>query len=205
MNLMYCQSCGKELTTGAAFCASCGARVGAYSPAEYWWGWGRWRWERERERRAWHDMEPVDAAWGAVRAVGFLVIIGLTIAYYPDVLVLLFRYLESWGSYGYPVLPPRALGEVIIFLFTAGGVWGMGSAGARLALSSRLRETMRDAVGGAFSLYVAFIFTQFYAGTTRGAGLVLLFFLGLAAMVLVNAIISHFVPRLRGASQPPST
>lgn len=200
---MYCQSCGNELTPGAAFCASCGSRVGAYSPADFWWGWGRWRWERER--RPWRDGGPADAVWGAVRAVGILVIIGLTIAYYPDVFVLLFRYLESWGSYGYPVLPPRALGEVAIFLFSASGAWGIVSAGVRFALTSRLRETMHDIVGGVFSVYVAFIFTQFYAGTVRGAGLVLLFFLGLAGMVIVDAIVSHFVPRRRGPRQVPPT
>lgn len=191
---MYCQSCGKELTPGAAFCASCGARVGANPPVDYWWG-GRRRWKGTHESNPWRDREPADAAWGAVRAVGFLVVIGLTIAYYPDVFVLFFRYLGSWGAYGYPVLPPRALGEVIIFLFMAGGVWGIVSAAARLALSSHLRKAMHDVVGGAFSVYLAFVLTRFYAEMIRGAGLALLFFLGLAAVVLIDAIIGHFVPR----------
>lgn len=190
---MYCQSCGKELTAGAAYCASCGAKVGAPVPPAFWWGWRKWEWER----KPWRDWEPADPAWGAVRAVGFLIILGMTIVYYPDVFVLFFRYLGSWGSYGYPVLPPRALGEVIIFLFTASGAWGVVSAGLRLVFSNRLRETVRDVVGGLFSLYVAFIFTQFYAGTIHGTGLVLAFFLGLAAMVLVNAVAAHALPRRR--------
>ncbi len=193
---MYCQRCGKELPQDAAYCANCGAKVGGYTPAEYWWG----RWERERERHR-HDWEPADAAWGAVRAVGFLVVIGLTIARFPDVFALILRYLESWGTYGYPVLPPSALGQVIIFLFTASGVWGLVSSGLWLAFSTRLRRPLRDVVGAVFSLYVAYAFTQFYAGTIRGSGLVLAFFIGLAGVVLFNALIAHFVPRRKGPRQ----
>jgi len=195
---MYCHKCGKELPQDAAYCANCGARVGGYTPAEYW--WGRWDRDRDRERHR-HDWEPADAAWGALRAVGFLVVIGLTIARFPDVFVLILRYLESWGTYGYPVLPPSALGQVIVFFLTAGGVWGLVSSGLRLAFSGRLRRPLRDIVGDVFSLYVAYAFAQFYARTIRGAGLVLAFFIGLAAVVLVNALITHFVPRRRGTRQ----
>jgi len=188
---MYCQKCGKELPQNSAYCPSCGAKAGGYSSADYW--WERRRWERERRpRREW---DPMDAAWGAVRAVGFLIIIGLTIVLYPDVFVLLFRYLESWGTYGYPVLPPYALGQVIIFLFTASGVWGLVSSGLRLGLSSRLRRPMRDIVSAVFALYVAYTLSQFYGRTIRGAEFVLAFFVGLAVMVIINALITHYVPR----------
>ena len=191
---MYCQRCGKELAPGATYCHNCGARVGEYSPADWWWTWRRERWAR-------HDWEPVDAAWGAVNGVGFLIIIGLMVFWYPDVFTLVVRYLESWGTYGHPVLPSHALGQVIIFLFTAGGFWGLASSGLRLAFTSRFARPLRGIVGALFSLYVAFIFSQFYSNTIHGAGLVLAFFVGLAAMVLVNALISHFVPRRRGQKQ----
>jgi len=199
---MYCQRCGKELPPDAAYCASCGARVGGYSPVDYWWEWRGRRWEREGRQR--HEWEPADAAWGVVRAVGFLMIVGLTIAWYPDVFVLFFRYLGSWGTYGYPVLPPYALGQVIIFLFTASGVWGLASSALRLAFSSRLRRPVRNIVGAVFSLYVAYIFTQFYARTIRGAGLVLAFFVGLAAMVLANALVTHLLPRRKASARESS-
>ena len=196
---MYCQRCGKELPPDAAYCANCGARVGGYSPADLWWEWRGRRWEREGRPR--HEWEPVDAAWGAVRAVGFLIIIGLTIAWYPDVFVLFFRYLGSWGTHGYPVLPPFALGQVIVFLFTASGVWGLASSAMRLVFSSRLRRPVRNIVGAVFSLYVAYIFTQFYARAIRGAGLVLAFFVGLAAMVLANALVTHLLPRRKASTR----
>jgi len=197
---MYCYKCGKELPQDAGYCANCGTRVREHSPADFWWGtWGRREWQREGwQRREW---EPADAAWGAVRAVGFLVILGLTVAWYPDVFILFFRYLASWGAYGYPVLPPYALGQVIIFLFTAGGVWGLVSSGLRLAFTSRFRRPMRDIVGAVFSLYVAYLFTQFYDRTIRGAELVFAFFVGLAAVVLVNALIRHYLPRRMSPSR----
>jgi hypothetical protein len=194
---MYCQACGKELTPGAAYCASCGAKVGGTPPADWWWERQRERWERRQERWERHEWEPVDAAFGAVRGVGFLVVIGLTIFLYPNVFALVIKYLESWGTYGHPVLPPRALGNVMIFLFTASGAWGLVSAGLRLAFTSRFARSLREIVGALFSLFVAFILTEFYGNAIRGAGLVLLFFIGLAVMVLVNTLVRHFVPRLR--------
>ncbi len=192
---MFCQRCGKELAPGAMYCHNCGARVGEYPPADWWWTW-------RRERREHQDWEPIDAVWGAISGVGYLIIIGLTVFSYPDVFTLIVKYLESWGTYGHPVLPPHALGLAMIFLFTAGGVWGIVTSGLRLAFTRRLARPLRGVVGGVFSLYVAFILEQFYARGVGGAGLVLVFFVGLAVMVLVDSLISHFVPRRRGQKEP---
>jgi len=195
---MYCQKCGKELALGAAFCQNCGARVAEHSPADWWWTWRRERWER-------HDWEPIDAAWGAITGVGYLIIIGLLIFWYPDVFALLVKYLESWGTYGHPVLPGHALGEALIFLFSACGVWGILSSGGRLALTRRVARPLHGVVSGLFSLYVAFILTSFYAKAINGAGLVLAFFVGLAAMVVTNALITFFIPRRRAPRQMPTS
>ncbi len=194
---MYCHRCGKELAPGADYCHSCGARVGEYSPAEWWWTWRRERWERR-------DWEPVDAVWGAVSAVGFLIIFGLTIARYPDVFTLVVRYFESWQAYNHPVLPPHALGQVMVFFFTACGIWGLASAGARLAFTGRLRRPLRDVVGALFSFYIAFVLSQFYDKTISGVELVLAFFVGLAVLVIVDAMISFFIPR-RWRSRGPAS
>lgn len=195
---MYCQSCGKELAPGATYCHNCGARVGEYSPVD-WWTWRSDRWERRVRDR--HDWEPVDAAWGAVRGVGYLIIIGLAVFWYPDVFTLIIKYLESWGTFGHPVLPSHSLGVVIIFVLATGGIWGIVTSGLRLVLTTRVARSLRGVVGGVFSLYVALIFNQFYARNYSGAGLVLLFFVGLAGMVLADAMIWHFMPRRRGPKQ----
>jgi len=114
------------------------------------------------------------------------------------------KYFESWGTYGHPVLPSYTLGQPTIFVFAAGGVWGVVSSGFRLALSSRFAKSLTGATGGMFSLYVAFILNRFYTKAIDGAGLVLVFFLGLAVLVLVNAMITHFVPRRRGSRPTPA-
>jgi len=194
---MYCQKCGKELAPDAAYCHSCGARVGEYSPADWWWERHRWRWERREEMRSRHDWDPIDAAWGAVTGVGYLIIIGLMIFWYPDVFTLVVRYLESWGTYGHPVLPGHALGQVLIFLFTSCGVWGILTSGLRLVLTSRVARPLRGVVGGLFSLYVGFILNSFYGRALSGAGLALAFFVGLAAMIVADAMISFFFPHRR--------
>jgi hypothetical protein len=201
---MYCQRCGKELASGAAYCQYCGTKVGEYSPADWWWERQRWRWERREERRERHDWEPIDAAWGAVAGVGYLIIIGLMVFWYPDVLTLVVKYLESWGTYGHPVLPGHALGQAMIFLFASCGVWGIVTSGLRLVLTSRLTKSLRGVVGGLFSLYIAFILGSFYGRALSGAGLVLAFFVGLAAMIVVDSMISLFVPRRRLPKQPPT-
>jgi len=201
---MYCQRCGKELASGAAYCQYCGARAGEYSPADWWWERQRWRWERREERRERHDWEPIDAAWGAVTGVGYLIIIGLMVFWYPDVLTLVVKYLESWGTYGRPVLPGHALGQVMIFLFASCGVWGVVTSGLRLVLTSRLTKALRGVVGGLFSLYIAFILASFYGRAINGAGLVLAFFVGLAAMIIVDSMISLFIPRRRLPKQSPT-
>ncbi len=200
---MYCHQCGKELAPGAAYCHSCGARTGE-SPPEAWWSERqRERWEHRRERWESREWSPIDAAWGAVTGVGYLIIIGLTIFYYPDVFNLLGKYFESWGTYGYPVLPNHALGRVLIFLFTASGVWGILSSATRLAITSRLSRPLRGIVSALFSLYLAYILTRFYDGALTGAALVLAFFVGLAIMIVASAMIRHFVPRRMGPKQAP--
>lgn len=202
---MYCQRCGKELAPDAAYCHNCGAKVGESSPSDWWWERQReWR-ERRRERWERRDWEPLDAAWGAISGFGYLIIIGLTVFWYPDVLTLTIKYLESWGTYGHPVLPSSTLGKPIIFLFATSGAWGIVSNGLRLALTSRVARPARGIAGALFSLYFAFILDQFYAKALGGAGLVLAFFVGLAAVVLADAMIWHFLPRRKPAKQPPAT
>jgi hypothetical protein len=148
-----------------------------------------------------HEWEPIEAAFGAIRGVGFLVVIGLTIFLYPDVFTLVIKYFESWGNYGYPVLPAKALGQAMIFLFTASGAWGLVSAGLRLAFTNRFARSLREIVGAMFSLYFASILSEFYAGAMKGAGLVFLFFIGLAAVVMANTLIWHYIPHHKAQRQ----
>jgi zinc ribbon protein len=193
--MAYCSSCGKELSEGAVYCIHCGARVGGSD-------FGR-RWEHDWERRWRYERRERDGWWGAVSAFGFLIILGLTISRYPDVFSLLGAYFQSWGAHGYPILPGFALGQVVIFVFVAGGVWGLISGCLRFAFTDSFARPMRSIVGALFSLYVASLFTRLYAGAIRGSGLVLAFFVGLAFVVIANAVIAYFLPRRLGARPRP--
>jgi hypothetical protein len=186
--MAFCSNCGKQLTEGADYCIYCGSRVGG---ASHYGG----RWDRDWERRWRHDRRERDGWWGAVSAFGFLIVVGLTISTYPNVFSLLGTYLQSWGTHGYPVLPNSELGKVIVFLLVASGVWGLVSACLRFAFTSSLRRPLINVVGALFSLYLANAFTRFYAGEIRGAGLVLAFFVGLAIVIIADAVVSLAVPR----------
>lgn len=185
--MTYCSKCGKELTEGADYCVHCGTRVGGSS--------FDWRRERDWERHWRHERREKDGWWGAVTAFGFLIILGLTISRYPDVFTLLGVYLQSWGTHGYPILPGFALGQVIIFLLVAGGVWGLVAACLRFGFTDSFARPMRNIVGALFSLYLASEFTRFYAGEIRGSGLAIAFFVGLAVVVIANGVIAYLVPR----------
>jgi hypothetical protein len=195
--MTFCTRCGKELKEGDDFCSRCGARVGGEGAGGRWEGrWGD-HWELRWQRHRWRETER-DGLWGAFRGFGFLIILGLAVILYPDVFSLIVLYFKSWGTHGYPVLPGHALGDVIVFLLYAGGVWGLFTSLLRLVFSHRLRRPLRHAVGALFSLYFAYALTRFYAGAMRGSGLVFAFFVGLACLVLANALIFALVPRRRG-------
>jgi hypothetical protein len=194
--LPFCSKCGKELSPGADYCIYCGTK------ASVTWTSDRWR-EREWRRTRRYERREGDGWWGAVSAFGFLVIIGLTISNYPNVLSLINAYLVSWGAHGQPILPGRALGRVIIYFLTACGVWGLIIACMRFAFTNAISRPMRDVVGALFVLYVAGAFSQFYAGSITGSALVVAFFIGLAVMIIANAAIALFLPHQFGVRPRP--
>ncbi|MGD0478349.1 MAG: zinc ribbon domain-containing protein [Nitrososphaerales archaeon] len=188
--MAFCSKCGKELAPDAAFCHSCGAKVGEAPPfvGGMHRGWERnHRWRREGRER--------NGRWGALSVFGFLLIIGLTISRYPDVFAKMDTYFDSWGMYGHPVLPAQGLGQIVIYFLTVCGIWGLIAAALRFAFTNSLSRPMRDMVGALFALYVADSFSQFYAHTITGSDLVLAFFVGLAMVIIADVAIVIFFPR----------
>jgi hypothetical protein len=129
-----------------------------------------------------------------VSAFGFLLIVGLTISQYPDVFARMDAYFDSWGVYGHPVLPAYGLGQIVIYFLTISGIWGLVVAALRLAFTNSFSRPMRDIVGALFALYVASSFSQFYARTFTGSGLVIAFFVGLAIVIIADVAIGIFLP-----------
>jgi len=185
--MKYCHNCGKEIPQGADYCPECGYHIAYVSPARNWWNWN-WNYDRNRYRRD-NDW------WGLVTALGFLVVIGLTIAAYPDAFSRLIKYLESFATYGHPVLPSYNLGQVLIYLFNLSGIWGLIAAALRFFVTGSASRAARDGVGAIFSLYTASILTRFYAGFFNGWGLVGMWIVGLVILIIADALITFFVPR----------
>jgi len=176
-----CSNCGKEIPQDSIYCPVCGSNL-ATSPARTWWNSDQ-RYGRDND---W---------WGIVTAVGFFVIILLTIAAYPDVFSKIVKYLESFGTYGHPVLPSYGLGQIMIYFFNLSGIWGLISAALRFFLTGSASRATRDGVGAIFALYTASILTRFYAGSFNGWGLVSMWVVGLVIVIIADALITFFVPR----------
>jgi hypothetical protein len=183
--MRYCNNCGKEIPQDAVYCPECGSSIAVGASPRTWWNRNS---ERNRYGRE-NDW------WGLVTAIGFLVIIGLTIAAYPDVFSRVIRYLESFGTYGHPVLPPYYLGQVMIYLLNLSGVWGIIAAALRFVLTGSASRAARDGVGAIFSLCTASILTRFYEGFFNGWGLVGMWIVGLVILIIADALITFFVPR----------
>jgi hypothetical protein len=96
--------------------------------------------------------------------------------------------------YGHPVLPVYGLGQIVIYFLTISGIWGLVAAALRFAFTNSLSRPMRDIVGALFALYIASSFSQFYARTITGWGLVLAFIVGLAIVITADAALRIFVP-----------
>lgn len=183
----YCTKCGRELPENAVFCPYCGVNIqsGVGAPSETFWHSRVYRRERRRRRGDW---------WGAVTALGFIVIIGATIINYPDVFTRIIDYFASFGVYGHPVLPSYSLGQVIVYFFLVAGIWGIVAAGLRFAFTGAMSNAAQDAVGGIFALYISNVFSQFYSHSYGGWGLVGLLAAGLVVVIVANALIAFLVP-----------
>jgi len=190
-----CEKCGSEIPHDATYCPSCGSKI-TFTQSRSGWNWG---WNRPVYHRRENDW------WGLVTAAGFLIIIGLTIVSYPDVFNRIGNYLESFATYGHPVLPPHSLGQIIIYFLNLSGIWGLIAAALRFVVTGSGSRAARDGVGALFSLYTAGILTQFYAGAFGGWGLVGMWFVGLVVLIVADALITIFVPRRFSLyERPPS-
>jgi len=179
----YCDKCGKGVAQDALYCPNCGSKL-TFATSQ-----SNRKWRNRNHSKRENDW------WGLVTALGFFVIIGLTIAAYPDVLTRAAKYLESFATYGHPVLPPYDLGQVLIYLFNLSGIWGLVAAFLRFLVTSNVSRSARDGVGALFSLYTAYILTRFYGGAIGGWDLVWMWIVGLVVLIIVNALIALFVPR----------
>jgi len=198
MVMVRCSSCGSENVEGAVYCTNCGARlqVGA-APTGVTVPVGgrsseRSSWERPRR----HRREEADFL-GAVTAGVILIILAMAYLRYPGLISAFDAYLRRLAIARAFVKPPRILIEPLVFFFEAVALWTFILAALRVVLQRSIRRAFGDAVGAFFSLFVAFLLTNYADDVYTGRVVLAYFFIGVGLVVVVNALASFAFPEKR--------
>jgi len=139
-----------------------------------------------------------DSFW-VVPTVGFLITIALTLLIYPNLPQDIIVYFKTFERYGGPVLPPYNIGQALIFFFSISGMWGLVAASLRYVFRHPVKKVVEDVMGSFF----AFILSAYYAGTITGRKLILLFIVGLIAVIAINVIASVATSYAKKGRQGP--
>lgn len=143
-----------------------------------------------------------DSFW-IVPTVGFLITIALTVIIYPNLPQDIIVYFKTFERYGGPVLPPYNIGQALIFFFSISGMWGLVAASLRYVFRHPVKKVVEDVMGSFFAFFIAFILSAYYAGTITGRKLILLFIVGLIAVIAINVIASVATSYAKKGRQGP--
>jgi hypothetical protein len=122
---------------------------------------------------------------------GLFIIVGLTLAQYPDIFQLINNYARTLSDTNRPVMPPLRLGEAITFFFLVSGVWGLVAAGLRFVFGHTPVKAVGDIMGSFFAFLIAYLVFQYYHGTIRATSFIPLLIVGLGVVIIANAVASH--------------
>ena len=134
---------------------------------------------------------------GALTAGVILIILAVTYLRYPGVVSAFDSYMRNLGGARGFVKPPRILIEPWVFFFEAIALWTFVLAVLRIVLQRSLRRAVGDAVGALFSLFVAFLLTNYAEDIYAGRTVLAFFVIGVGLIVVVNALISFTFPDRR--------
>jgi len=130
-----------------------------------------------------------DSFW-VVPTVGFLITVALTLLIYSDLPQDIIVYFKTFERYGGLVLPPYNIGQALIFFFSISGMWGLVAASLRYVFRHPAKKVVEDVMGGFFAFFLAFILSAYYSGIITGRKLILIFIVGLIAVIAINVIAS---------------
>lgn len=180
----YCPECGIEVSSDMKFCAKCGTPLGV-SP--------RRPLARIREER---PKMPDILGFASVGVI--LILLALTYIKHPINASVMIEYFENMGSQGAFIKPPLILLDAVIFFFYAAGVWGIILSGLRIVLERSVRKALSDLVGGFFSLFLAYLATNYAADIFTNRTTLAYFIVGIGLLIIINAAIYFAYPRKRG-------
>jgi hypothetical protein len=126
---------------------------------------------------------------------GFFIIVGLTLAQYPDIFQLISNYFRTLTETNRAVMPPLRLGQAIVFFFLVSGGWGLVAAALRFVFGHSPAKAVGDIMGSFFAFLIAFLLNQYYQGTVSALSLIPLLIVGLGVVVIINAVASHLQRR----------
>jgi len=195
--MVSCASCGAENPDDAIYCAKCGARVEKRARVgdEFSEATGRGSSQcfgtRAFPRRR---REQADYL-GALSAGVILIVLAVTYIRYPINFSLIVDYFQSLIVSQRYVKPPLALLNPAIFFFNVVGVWSLVLSGLRIVLQRSVRRAIGDFAGGLFSLFFAFLLTNYANNILRGQAVLAYFIVGIGLLMVVNAIISFAYPK----------
>ncbi len=180
----YCPTCGQRVSSeGAAYCDKCGSPLGGDTNTRGSQRQETWMGRRRRPR------DRYDPVWGIVSFIGFLVILGLTFLAFPNLISRIASYFEELARLGRPVLPSYNLGEPLIYFLNISGIWGIIFGALGMGFGRGLRRSVDSIISGAYSLYLAQLFSQFYSRAIAGETLVLDAIVGLGLVIIAQIAI----------------
>jgi hypothetical protein len=214
--MSYCQKCGALNGEGAGFCASCGTPIQPVQSAAGEFGQRMGRDAQDFARRMQQEGERIsertrrEVEWrvgreppevyrnegmlGAISAGAVMVIIALTFIRFPGSFTVLGDYFTAMGDLGRFVRPPAVLLDGAVFFFAAVGLWSLLFAILRLLVQRSARKALGDAVGGAFSFYVAYVVSAYAALSFGGVALLAYLIVGLGMLAIAHAAIALALP-----------
>ena len=127
-----------------------------------------------------------------------LILLALTYIRHPINPSIMIDYFQNMGRQGAFIKPPLILLDAVIFFFYAAGAWGVVLSGLRIVLERSVRKALSDLVGGFFSLFLAYLATNYAADIFTGRTTLAYFVVGIGLLVIVNAVVYFAYPRKRG-------
>ncbi len=188
-----CSRCGIENEDSATFCSNCGEHLGSIASSQ---GADVLSSERSQRPISKPSLKRYEGEGflGAVSAGVILIILAMTYLRHPGVFSAFVGYVRALEVVQGFVRPPATLVEPIVFFLEAIAVWSLVLAVLRMVVQRSVRKAVGEVAGALFSLFVAFLLTEYlreaYAGRTVLAYLVI----GAGIVVIINALASGVFP-----------
>jgi uncharacterized RDD family membrane protein YckC len=118
----------------------------------------------------------------------FLLLIALTLMWYPSLPGDIAAWLQSWNVYRHPVMPPiKLIASFTVFADMFGG-WLILLAVIRIVSRLRPVHAVGDVTGAFFFLSCSYILKEYSMGAIAVSGMITLFLIVLAVVIIIGGL-----------------